>query len=398
MNYFDKLQYKINKYKSHYSKKYRKVAIKLILWNFGQLFKFNLKGIFTKKPKFTYKLDRIAVYISGGLGDILINLNYCYYLLDYLKDDIANIDIYAKNTCFVKDIIGNTFFDIYSIDEWRNDDTIYLLSIQVDRYPLIVKNNLSLIKNSPPKLKELIKLYEDFYQTNKKLVYKTPSVDGLSNQYSIINKQNRIQQPDIYSCLGIHGNNYKFSPSIIDENKILIELNLNNQKFITLNRGVDGTNIYSESTKLYPTKYYNKLVELIKNEFKEYKIVQLGVSVERCQLIQGVDVNLLGKTSLNQLKAILKNSILHIDGEGGMVHLRKSLNGGVSVVIFGPTSPIFYGYTDNINIFSNACPLNCEWINDNWSSFCINKKNNHICMNSIEPNTIFEEIKKILKG
>lgn len=89
--------------------------------------------------------------------------------------------------------------------------------------------------------------------------------------------------------------------------------------------------------------------------------------------------------------------MLHIDGEGGMVHLRKSLQGGVSVVIFGPTSADFYGYSDNVNISSSACPLTCEWINNKWASYCINKNNNHICMKSIKPNSIFEEIKKILK-
>ena len=403
MNYFDKLQQKVNKYKSLYSNKYKKAAIKLLWWNLCKLFDFK-----SNKQKFNpitnepygieYRLDRLSFFITGGIGDILINLNYCSYLLDYLKDEIKTIDIFVKNTKLVRELIGESGFNIYHKDEWNQNRVAYLLDFKIDRFPLIVRNNLVLLPlNVNLKLRKLVKLYEKFYQLNEKIVYNPPKIDALSIQYSIINNQNRLQQPDIYGCLSIDRNNYKFSPSISEEQKILNELNLANMKFITLNRGVDGENRHIESTKLYPLDYYNELVKLIKKEYKEYKIVQLGVSIDKCQLIKGTDLNLVGKTTLNQLKAILKNSMLHIDGEGGMVHLRKSLQGGVSVVIFGPTSADFYGYSDNINISSKACPYNCEWLSNSWAYKCINNTNNHICMKSIDTNLVFKQIKNILK-
>lgn len=403
MNYFDKLQQKVNKYKSLYSNKYKKAALKLLWWNLCRLFEFKSNkqkiDLVTNEPiEIEYRLDRLSFFITGGIGDILINLNYCSYLLDYLKDEIKTIDIFVKNTKLVKELIGESEFNIYHKDEWNQDRVAYLLDFKIDRFPLIVKNNLVLLpSNVNVKLKKLVKLYEEFYQINDKIVYEPPKIDSLSIQYSIINNQNRLQQPDIYGFLNIDRNNYKFIPALSDDEKVLKDLNLADTKFITLNRGVDGTNPQSESTKLYPIEYYDELVRLIKTAFPEYKIVQLGVSTDRCQLIKGTDLNLVGKTTLNQLKVILKNSMLHIDGEGGMVHLRKSLQGGVSVVIFGPTSADFYGYSDNVNISSSACPLTCEWISNKWASYCINKNNNHICMKSIKPNSIFEEIKKILK-
>ncbi|MCO6538315.1 MAG: hypothetical protein J6569_04965 [Gilliamella sp.] len=398
MNYFDKLQKKINKYKLLYSNKYKKAAIKLLWWNFCKLFEFKLGSLFNKSREIQYRLDRISIFITGGIGDILISFNYCSYLLEFLKDEIKCIDIFVKNQFLVQELMGDSCFNIYPVTEWNKSEIIYLLDFKIDRFPFIVNNHLSLLDtNSNPKIKELVKLYEEFYQLNKKIVYYPPKIDALSIQYSIINRQNRIQQPDIYGYLNISGDSYKFIPPIFNDQEVLEAFGLHDQKFITLNRGVDGTNLHSESTKLYPLDYYNSLVKLIKSEFQEYKIVQLGVSAERCEFIDDVDLNLVGKTSLNQLKSILKNSSLHIDGEGGMVHLRKSLNGGVSVVIFGPTSPNFYGYSNNINIFSNACPVNCEWINDNWASYCINKKNDRICIKSIKPTIPFEEIKKVLK-
>lgn len=41
-----------------------------------------------------------------------------------------------------------------------------------------------------------------------------------------------------------------------------------------------------------------------------------------------------------KLKVILKHAKLHIDSEGGLVHLRHAIKGGPSVVLFGPTSPL----------------------------------------------------------
>ena len=397
MNYFDKLQQKVNKYKSLYSNKYKKAAIKLLWWNLCKLFDFKSnKQKFD--PEIEYRLDRLSVFIPGGIGDILIGLNYCSYLLEYLKDEIKAIDIFVKNTKLVKELIGESCFNIYHEDEWNQGRVAYLIDFRIDRFPLIVKNNLVLLpSNVNLKLKKLVKLYEEFYRINDKIVKGSPKIDSLSIQYSIINNQNRLQQPDIYGFLNIERNNYKFLPVVSDDKKYLKDLKLADTKFITLNRGVDGNNLESESTKLYPLEYYNELVRQIKINFKDYKIVQLGVSTDRCQLIKGTDLNLVGKTTLNQLKTILKNSMLHIDGEGGMVHLRKSLQGGISVVIFGPTSADFYGYSNNVNISSSACPLTCEWINNKWVSYCINKNNNHICMKSIKPNSVFEEIKKILK-
>ena len=47
------------------------------------------------------------------------------------------------------------------------------------------------------------------------------------------------------------------------------------------------------------------------------------------------------------LKILLKNALYHIDGECGMVHLRKALKTGPSVVLFGPTPIKFFSYSNN---------------------------------------------------
>lgn len=73
----------------------------------------------------------------------------------------------------------------------------------------------------------------------------------------------------------------------------------------------------------------------------------MGESPERCKTLHGIDVNLIGKTDWDDLKILLKNALYHIDGECGMVHLRKALKTGPSVVLFGPT-PIKFSVTATI--------------------------------------------------
>ena len=391
MSYLKELQKKVNKYKTKYSVNNKKIALKLIWWNIVQI--ISLK---TSKDKISKKnLNKIALVLSGGIGDILIGFNYACYLREYLKPNNIIIDIFVNNAGMVKSLDGGAEFNIFPVLEPIDDK--YLLKIGLVRYPQILENNLIYSKHSKnKKLLKLIDVYKDFYKKNTRFFDYLPFMDGMTNQFSLINGHKRIQQPDIANLLNI-SRNFKYTPKIFHENRILNNLRLKPGKYITINRGVDNQGNVIESTKLWSLHNYNALVNLIKINYPNYKIVQLGASTDRCQLIDNVDINLVGETSLDALKVLLKHSVLHIDSEGGMVHLRKALNGGVSVVIFGPTSADFYGYADNINIASKACPFSCEWLNETWAKTCINSLNNHICMKSIDTNFVFEQVKKFLK-
>jgi ADP-heptose:LPS heptosyltransferase len=390
MNYLNELQRKVNKYKNKYVYNNKKIAIKLIWWNLVQLFNFR-----DKSEKISENINRIALYFSGGIGDILIGFNYACYLREYLKKCNVSIDIYVNNVGMVKALDGGSDFNIYS--NGHQESSKYLLKIGLVRYPQILEENLAQSKyRKNEKLLELVEVYRQFYANNTRFFEYLPFMDGMTNQYSLINGQKRIQQPDIESILNISCD-FKYSPKILHEKRILNNLGLEAGSYITINRGVDNQGSVIESTKLWSLASYNKLVKLIKDSFENLKIIQLGASTERCELIQNVDINLVGETSLDGLKVLLKNSILHIDSEGGMVHLRKALNGGVSIVIFGPTLPDFYGYPTNINISSKACPFSCEWLNETWSKTCINSINNHICMESISPYEVFKQVEKVLK-
>ena len=100
---------------------------------------------------------------------------------------------------------------------------------------------------------------------------------------------------------------------------------------------------------------------MIHDEFPSLSIVQVGRENPESDLV-GTDIDLRDQTSFEELKVILKQSALHIDGECGMVHLNHAL-GGRSAVLFGPTNMDFVGYPENINVKAkDACPLWCEWV------------------------------------
>lgn len=203
----------------------------------------------------------------------------------------------------------------------------------------------------------------------------------------------RINQPDITNDLGLEEKYlYKGIPV---NTTILDEYGLSGKEFITIHRGVD-TDQVKDSIKLWPLSYYNDLIKRLKEIFPGIKIVQLGISHARCETMDEIDINLIEKTSLPDLGGLLQNARLHIDCEGGLVHFRHALHGGKSIVIFGPTSPDFFGYSENINIRSPACPIPCEWLVKNWQDECLRKADKRICMRNLHPDIVISELTKNL--
>lgn len=110
--------------------------------------------------------------------------------------------------------------------------------------------------------------------------------------------------------------------------------------------------------------------------------------------IENADVHLLGK-NLELVKYILKNSLLHIDCEGGLVHLASQL-GTKCVVLFGATDVDYYSYRQNINLVAEICtPCYMAWSS---GSECLLKSKEPPCMLSITPQKVCEVTYNYLKS
>ena len=82
-------------------------------------------------------------------------------------------------------------------------------------------------------------------------------------------------------------------------------------------------------------------------------------------------LDLRGRTTFAEVKALLRGAALHIGGEGLVPHLRHFLGGGPSVVLFGPTSARHYGYPENVNLHGSLCPEGCERLTASWQQRCV---------------------------
>ena len=95
------------------------------------------------------------------------------------------------------------------------------------------------------------------------------------------------------------------------------------------------------------------------------------------------------------LKYVLKNSLLHVDCEGGSVHLASQL-GTKCLVLFGATDVNYFGYVQNINLVSEVCsPCYLVWENN---KECMLRSKEPVCMLSITPQKVFEVAYRYLKS
>jgi ADP-heptose:LPS heptosyltransferase len=122
-----------------------------------------------------------------------------------------------------------------------------------------------------------------------------------------------------------------------------------------------------------------------------YEVIQLGVPYDG--YIPGA-VDLRGKTTITEAAAILKNALLHLDTEGGLVHLARA-TGTKSLVLFGPTPVEFYGYDDNINIRAGEC-RDCWASHPNWLLKCQWGHERPLCMDAINTQMVIDALRTCL--
>lgn len=324
---------------------------------------------------------------GGGLGDSLFQL---VYLKELRK--MFNCPVYIDFYCRAYKAFQNIPFI---------DNTLqYTSDHNLSKYDIIITSRRlwQITINSEEKVKALAPEFYDFYCKNNAFIAETFDNDwtdsAVTNYAKLFNK-NRFEQPNIHNFLDIDRNTAKYLSWDESAFGILNVYNLERNKYITICRAVD-MKYNSNHPKLWPLEYYNELIHKIKTKYPDIKIVQVGSDVSY-GVFKDVDLCLCGQTSLEQIKVLLKYSLLHIDGEGGLVHMKRFLN-GTSVVLFGPTSPEIYGYKENINIYSEFCPISCCQISRRWAAECLKTHTAPApCMKCLTPTIVFNAVSDYLK-
>jgi hypothetical protein len=136
--------------------------------------------------------------------------------------------------------------------------------------------------------------------------------------------------------------------------------------YITVNNGFD-TDFFvggKRATKCYP--HFDAVIRQLRERLPGIQFVQIGARTS--EALPAADVSLIGQTSLPEAAGLLAGARLHLDIEGGLVHLARCV-GTVSAVVFGPTPSSYFGYAANINIDPTFCG-GCWWITQTWMALC----------------------------
>ena len=337
----------------------------------------------------------VAIRCGSGIGDLIIRKKFIEALCSY--SDRIGIDLYAplevetidavysdcnQVTSYIKDGGGK-----YMANKAKYDLALtcsYLLCIDyVDEEGIEKKS--ALVASAIRKLKDSIDSYGlSLYPcVQNKLHYERAAFKG----------ENCITAYNYTGICDIRDDHVNI-PLKSEYEARYRTLGLGN--YVTVNYGNDlnknGNNKDRMISKQWPISYFEKLTELIKKAYPNIDIVQLGT--KNADGITGVDRYILGE-SLETVKYILKESIVHIDIEGGLVHIATQL-GTKCIVIFGPTDASFFGYKRNFNIVSSACN-NCSALYSNIYR-CARDLDEPECMYSITPELVMTYVDEYMQS
>ena len=341
---------------------------------------------------------RMGVIMGGGAGNKFVQMNFIYCLHQYLGDESVNLVIFGDqsdelNRLLMEQENGILEYHLPSETRYFYDCDVM---IQLEFYPHVLLPYGSWIEKQTPKLYRLLNLWWMYMENEERMRgILLPQLNHAVYQYSIREEKGVLVSYDIEGSLNIE-KNYSWRLKPAEYGNELDVFGLQPQEYITVQRGASPLSMIRGSTKLWSKDNYEKLITLLKKRYPEKKIVQLGKTINGGEL-DGVEVNLLDKTTWTTLGIVLKHAFLHIDGECGMVHYRAALHAGTSVVLFGATPMDFYGYPDNINIKANACPQYCARLTDTWQEQCVRGFDEPPCMEAITPQMVMERIEKAME-
>ena len=382
-HYLEELRKRIDSYHHRSELTARNTAIKLIFWNIKYLFKHTIR-----KSKFSDNVFHIAFVPLGGIGDFAYAAKYIYCLKKYFREDITvNIlsDYHLETSaCLWKQP---------NIDHLHpyTESSHYDCEIALCRFPFIrYIDKKRFQKVASEKLKHYLETVSHFMKKHQ-LLYQS---DYLGRCFSLLHGRVRENQADIENILDMSKiNDFTIPLPTSDYEKTLQKFSLREDQYIVFQTGSGHHFKDSNDVRLWPLEHYEESIRKIKKINPSIQVIQIGE--EYHESVKHTDINLLGKTSFNEMLAILKGARLLLSQEGGMSILRHFISRKCSCVIFGPTDKEFYGFSENINLTANLCN-GCEWLTDDWNLKCTRGYSIPLCMKSISPEMVVHSIKKYL--
>ena len=372
--------------------KYFLFMLYLGIYKFAKTKYFQIK--FFPSNLYRYKTDKlkILVHINGGVGDAVISRILLKNLREIFPKENALIFLCCKNkqtfeTFFKQENLADFYVNR---GYFLNSYDIVISGCSYMKYEHIRKGIMErLTVNTASIIKNGLKRQKDFAF----FINGDPYTDKLLAQRALSLGLTRYTLPLYMLGFEVQNSSLKNLISNIDlqEKEILQKFNLSNKKYITVHYDNAEKQIKNFTpTRVCPQNNWQEFAKLFKQQYPEILIVQIGSKTN----FDFVDLCLNDKTTLTELMAILKNSLLHIDGESALVHIAACVN-TKSIVMFGPTEKDYFAYQQNVNIKANECTA-CMWVTKNWRSACPLGYKIAPCMKNISPTQVLAEVKKLL--
>jgi hypothetical protein len=326
----------------------------------------------------------IAFYPTGGYGDGIISAKLFDELMTLAP---VRIDVYVNNLAFGEAVYGQRpNVRIYHVDAFHQHYEMYDLVLTVEHF-VHVEHFDPLHMNEAGKA-----LLPYIRKLGEAMLLVRPDIEqqwyreGMHFRRCELNDVNRYTELNMGNVFHIKDQLVSVYPDV-KYYQAYKDLNLGD-KYITLNFGTDVMHHAGIQTKEWPLKHFEGFVKLFREKYPDYKIYQTGGP--KSTVIEGVDGTIFGK-SLEIIKWVMKNSTLHVDCEGGMVHMASQLF-TKCLVVFGPTPAHMYAYPWNINIVPEVCS-NCMGVHKEWAYECYKGFDEPPCTNSITPEIAMGHIK-----
>ena len=346
--------------------------------------------------KFAFESDNVSIafYSIAGLGDCLIARKVFDALVELEPNCVVDYCcVIESHREFVKAFYGDSknLNRLLSAQEYRDNQRKYDLALYVGGCHAIFfewANNKRLQAMSPKFLQCLAKI-DDY---NKKYIL------GLGNWKLTLGLRNmtsgKILGKNFFHFLSYEGtlpfHDNKIKIPLLPEYKIKFDaLKLN--RYITIYTDLPEKERARPKVKAWPLRYFTEYVARMKKRFPDVEIVQVGGGDE--VKVENADRHYLG-VELELTKHILTNSLLHVGGEGGLIHLATALE-TKCLVIFGPNSAEYFGYAQNINLVSEVCHP-CMYIVPDFQ-VCMLGAKEPPCMLSITPQLVCDVTSNYLR-
>ena len=390
---------------------------KFIKYAFSYLFiipiakiKTNLKSKAIKKKYFgngTNDTCYIGVNIgNAGIGDAIVAIRF---LRDFAgfgtkgTDGHLVFDVFYRSPDSIKFITSAlpNVRRVLNLPDYTLMRKFYDIDLKLNTFFIKEEINELSRKKISEKFTSILKIIENI-KTSKspleKYIKTRPFSEGILSDAVTAMGLSRAVYLNNTAGIASPDDTLKLNIDIYSAETITAKFNLKGVKFITVHDGWDENTKTKtgSSTKSYPPQKWQELVNMLKHEFPDYTVVQLG-GLGNGSDITGIDLNLRGKTTLKEAASLLATSSLHIDTDSGLVHIAASL-GTLCAVLFGPTNAEYCSYYSKFPNYITVTPSlcgNCWWSADGWMENCPRGLNAPECMNSIESIDIIKSINEM---